>query len=217
MQVPLRNKHERSQTVKDDESFHWYRDFFKKFFDIFFCSIGVIILAIPMGLIAIVIKLDSPREMVIFRQKRVGKDNKPFQILKFRTMKSSAPHQVATEDFEHPDKYITFVGKFLRKSSLDELPQIFNVLKGDMSVIGPRPLIPKEKEVLSWCDQYKANTVLPGITGLAQIHGRDKLTGKKKAQWDGRYARTLSIWLDLKIVVKTIYAVIYQRGIKEGK
>lgn len=217
MQVPVRNRHDRSEVAQDDEGFQWYRDCFKNFFDIFFCSIGVIVLAIPMGIITIVIKLESPREVVIFKQKRVGKDNKPFLIFKFRTMKSSAPHQVATEDFEHPGKYITSVGKFLRKSSLDELPQIFNVLKDDMSVIGPRPLISKETAVLNWRKKYEANTVLPGITGLAQIHGRDKLTGKKKAQWDGRYARKLSIWLDIKIIVKTIYAVIYQRGIKEGK
>lgn len=131
--------------VSQVKNFSWYRDIWKRFFDFAFSLIGIILLAIPMMIIALIIKIDSPHEKILFRQKRVGKNNEVFTILKFRSMRQDAPHEMATKDFENPEAYITPVGKFLRKASLDELPQLFNVFKGDMSIVGPRPLIPKEK------------------------------------------------------------------------
>lgn len=200
-----------------DQSFRCYRDFFKRVCDIIFSLVAIVILALPILVVALLIKMDSPDEPILFKQVRVGKNDVPFTILKFRSMSKDAPHQMATENFENPEAFITPIGDRLRKMSLDELPQLFNVLKGDMSVIGPRPLIPKEKQVLQWRDKYGAENVLPGITGLAQVHGRDELTGKKKAMFDGKYANNVSAWLDLKIFFKTIVDVICGRGIHEGK
>lgn len=137
---------EKSNNSAKDKSFRWYRDFFKRVFDICFSLIVIIILTIPMIIITIFIKVDSPKETVLFRQVRVGKNNVPFTMFKFRSMNKNAPHQMATENFENPEDYITSIGKIIRKTSLDELPQLFNVLKGDMSIIGPRPLIPIEKK-----------------------------------------------------------------------
>ena len=171
---------EKDNEEENKQSFKWYRDFFKRFFDVIFSLIAIILLAIPMIIIALLIKIDSPEEPVLFKQVRVGKNDVPFTILKFRSMSNDAPHQVATENFENPEKYITKVGKVLRKTSLDELPQLFNVLKGNMSVIGPRPLIPKETSVLAMRDEYGASRILPGITGLAQVHGRDEVTVENK-------------------------------------
>lgn len=203
--------------IGSDQSFKWYRDFFKRFFDIIFSSIAIVIFAIPMLIIALIIKIDSPEESIFFKQVRVGKNDVPFTILKFRSMSNDAPHQVATENFENPEQYITKVGKVLRKTSLDELPQLFNVLKGDMSVIGPRPLITQETDVLAMRDEYGASRILPGITGLAQVHGRDEITDESKAAYDGKYALNVSMLLDLSIFCKTVFDVIHGRGVHEGK
>lgn len=208
---------EKSNNSVKDKSFRWYRAFFKRVFDICFSLIAIIILTIPMIIIAIFIKVDSPKETVLFRQVRVGKNNVPFTMFKFRSMTKDAPHQMATENFENPEEYITTVGKIIRKTSLDELPQLFNVLKGDMSIIGPRPLIPAEKDVLAMRDEAGASKILPGITGLAQVHGRDEVTDENKAAYDGKYALNISILLDLSIFFKTILDVIFSRGIHEGK
>lgn len=205
------------EDLDNQHSFHWYRDFFKRLFDIVISLIAVILLAIPMLFIAIWIKLDSPNEPVLFKQIRIGKNDVPFTILKFRSMNKNAPHQMATENFDNPEKYITTVGKVIRKTSLDELPQLFNVLKGDMSIIGPRPLIPAEKDVLAMRDEYGASRILPGITGLAQVHGRDEVTDENKASYDGKYALNISLFLDISIFFKTIFDVIRSRGIHEGK
>lgn len=208
---------EKKDEAMGDRSFRWYCDFFKRVFDIIFSSIAIIILTLPMLIVALLIKIDSPEEPILFKQVRVGKDDVPFTIFKFRSMSKDAPHQMATENFENPEEYITTVGKVIRKTSLDELPQLFNVVKGDMSIIGPRPLIPIEKKILAMRDETGASQILPGITGLAQVHGRDELTGKKKAMFDGKYANNVSAWLDLKIFFKTIVDVICGRGIHEGK
>lgn len=213
MQVIKENKNEST----NDQSFHWYRDFFKRICDIVFSLIAIVILALPMLIIAFLIKIDSPEEPVLFKQIRVGKDNVPFTIFKFRSMNKDAPHQMATESFENPEAYITAVGKIIRKTSLDELPQLFNVLKGDMSVVGPRPLIPTEKKVLTMRDKAGASQILPGITGLAQVHGRDEITDENKASYDGKYALNISLLLDLSILLKTIFDVVRSRGIHEGK
>lgn len=188
----------------------------KRVFDITFSLIALVILALPMLIIAFLIKVDSPKEPILFRQVRIGKNDVPFTILKFRSMNKNAPHQIATENFNNPQEYITKIGKVLRKTSLDELPQLFNVLKGDMSIIGPRPLIPTEKKVLSMRDKYGAAKILPGITGLAQVHGRDEVTDANKASYDGKYALNISLLLDLSILIKTIFDVIHSRGIHEG-
>lgn len=132
-------------------------------------------------------------------------------------MNKDAPHQMATENFENPERYITPIGKVIRKTSLDELPQLFNVLKGEMSIIGPRPLIPSESKVLSMRDEYGASHILPGITGLAQIHGRDEITDENKAAYDGKYSLNLSLSLDVFIFFKTIIDVVRSRGVREGK
>lgn len=208
---------EKSNNSAKDKSFRWYRDFFKRVFDICFSLIVIIILTIPMIIITIFIKVDSPKETVLFRQVRVGKNNVPFTMFKFRSMNKNAPHQMATENFENPEDYITSIGKIIRKTSLDELPQLFNVLKGDMSIIGPRPLIPIEKKVLALRNQTGASRILPGITGLAQVHGRDEVSGENKAAYDGKYALNISMLLDISIFVKTIFDVLCSRGIHEGK
>lgn len=217
MQVQISRKQDGEDENETEESFRWYRDFFKRIFDIILSLLAIILLAIPMLAIAVWIKIDSPHEKVLFKQTRVGRDNVPFTIFKFRSMSDDAPHQMATENFEHPEMYITRAGKFLRKASLDELPQLFNVLKGDMSLVGPRPLIPKEKHVLQLRDEYGANKTLPGITGLAQVHGRDEITDDNKASYDGKYALNVGFLLDLSIIVRTALDVLRSRGIREGK
>lgn len=194
-----------------------YRKYFKRMFDIIFSFVFVIVLFIPMLIIGLLIKITSVREQVIFKQKRIGKDNHPFTIFKFRTMNTNAPHSVATSQLERSDSYITGIGRILRKSSLDELPQIYNVLIGQMSIIGPRPLVPNEKQVLTLRNKNGASQILPGITGLAQISGRDKVSGVNKARLDGYYANHLSIWLDVKIIMLTIINVLTEKGIREGK
>ena len=208
---------EKDNEAESEQSFKWYRDFFKRFFDIIFSLIAIVVFAIPMLIIALIIKIDSPKESIFFKQVRVGKNDVPFTILKFRSMSNDAPHQVATENFENPEQYITKVGKVLRKTSLDELPQLFNVLKGDMSIIGPRPLIPQETDVLAMRDEYGASLILPGITGLAQVHGRDEVTDESKAAYDGKYALNVSMLLDLSIFCKTVFDVVRSRGVHEGK
>ena len=217
MQMQVSSEKDNDNENEVEQSFKWYRDFFKRGFDIFFSLIAIIILAIPMMIIALWIKVDSPHEKVLFKQERIGIDNVPFTILKFRSMRDDAPHQMATENFENPEMYITRVGKILRKTSLDELPQLLNVLKGDMSIVGPRPLIPKEKYVLKLRDEYGANKILPGITGLAQVHGRDQVTDENKASYDGKYALNVSLLLDASIIMKTVSDVVRSRGVREGK
>lgn len=217
MQMQVSSEKDNDNENEVEQSFRWYRDFFKRGFDIFLSLIALIIFAIPMLIIALWIKVDSPHEKVLFKQERIGIDNVPFTILKFRSMRDDAPHQMATENFENPEMYITRVGKILRKTSMDELPQLLNVLKGDMSIVGPRPLIPKEKYVLKLRDEYGANKILPGITGLAQVHGRDQVTDENKASYDGKYALNVSILLDASIILKTVSDVVRSRGVREGK
>lgn len=217
MQMQVSSEKDNDNENEVEQSFKWYRDFFKRGFDIFFSLVAIIILAIPMMIIALWIKIDSPHEKVLFKQERIGINNVPFTILKFRSMRDDAPHQMATENFENPEMYITRVGKVLRKTSLDELPQLLNVLKGDMSIVGPRPLIPKEKYVLKLRDEYGANKILPGITGLAQVHGRDQVTDENKASYDGKYALNVSLLLDASIILKTVSDVVRSRGVREGK
>lgn len=206
-----------TNSKNEQVNFQWYRVFFKRVIDIAISAVAIVVLGSPMIIIAICVKLDDPHAKIWFRQQRIGKDDKPFIIYKFRSMTADAPHQMATEEFDDSQEYITAVGMVLRKSSLDELPQLFNVLKGEMSLIGPRPLIPKEKRVLRLRDQLGATTVLPGITGLAQVHGRDELNDEKKAKYDSKYAHQVSLKLDLWIFFKIICDVIRSKGIHDGK
>ncbi len=186
----------------------------KRIFD-FTASLLLIIILIPLFLIislAIVIDSGTP---VFFKQYRVGMGNKLFYIYKFRTMKTDT-RNAATSELCESGSCITRCGRFLRKTSLDELPQLYNVLKGDMSFVGPRPLIPEEKEIRVLRKEYNVYSVRPGITGLAQINGRDKLTLEEKALFDKEYVDKQSLWLDIKILFKTVFVVLKRENISEG-
>lgn len=187
----------------------------KRGLDWLLSSALIVSLSPLLGGIALWVKADSKGD-VLFRQTRIGKDGTPFTIYKFRSMKMGTPN-VATAEFENPEDYITKSGRILRKLSLDELPQLFNVWKGDMSFVGPRPLIPDEKYVLQLRHRNGAERVLPGITGLAQVNGRDELKADEKAYWDGEYANKVDFLLDTKIFFKTFFDVLQSKGIHEGK
>ncbi|WP_033542296.1 sugar transferase [Planococcus sp. CAU13] len=183
----------------------------------FTLSLAIIItLSIIFLLLCIVIKIDSPGP-ILFKQRRIGKGKREFNILKFRTMKNDAPNDMPTHLLDKPDAYITRVGKFLRKTSLDELPQLINILKGEMSIIGPRPALWNQYDLIAERDKYKANDVLPGLTGLAQISGRDELPIEVKAKIDGEYVENKSPVLDSKIFFGTVFSVLKSDGVKEGK
>lgn len=173
-------------------------------------------LSIVFVILSLVIKIDS-KGPVFFKQKRIGKGKKEFHILKFRTMKTDAPKEMPTHLLDKPDAFITPVGKFLRKTSLDELPQLINILKGDMSLIGPRPALWNQYDLIEERDKYKANDVLPGLTGLAQISGRDELPIELKAKIDGEYVKKQNPKLDSEIFMKTLFSVLRSEGIVEGK
>lgn len=193
-----------------------YRHFFKRLFDIALSLCGIIVFAVPMLIIAVAIKCDS-KGPAVFKSERVGKDCKLFKFYKFRSMRTDAPKDLATRLIDGRE-YITRVGAFLRKTSLDELPQLFCILRGTMSVVGPRPTVPSEQDLIAARDKYGANGVKPGLTGLAQVNGRDILAQnvEKKAFYDGEYAKKITFIGDLKIFFKTIFQVIKGEGIVEG-
>ena len=186
----------------------------KRAFD-FTVSLLLIIILLPVFLLVSLIVLIDAGTPVIFRQYRVGKDNKLFYIYKFRTMRKNT-RNAATAELTDADKFITKSGKFLRKTSLDELPQLFNVLIGDMSFVGPRPLIPEEKEIREIRKEYNVYSMRPGITGWAQINGRDSLSIEEKALFDKEYIDKQSISFDIKILIKTVSVVLKRENIKEG-
>ncbi|WP_288600377.1 sugar transferase [uncultured Limosilactobacillus sp.] len=187
----------------------------KRDLDLLFAVLLVICLSPIMLGLAIWIKLDS-KGPVLFRQERVGRNGEPFTIYKFRSMSDDAPHQMATSEFDSALSYITRSGRIMRKLSLDELPQLFNVIKGEMSFIGPRPLIAKEEYVLQLRRANGAEDVTPGITGLAQVRGRDEVTDDQKAAYDGEYAKDLSFKEDCSILFKTVADVVQSRGVHDG-
>ena len=154
---------------------------------------------------------------VLFKQERVGKNNKNFKIYKFRSMRTDTPKDVPTHMLEDPEQYITKIGKFMRKTSLDELPQLFNILKGEMSVIGPRPSLPNQYDLNDLRDKNGASKVKPGLTGLAQVSGRDELEIDIKAALDGQYVKNITFIGDLKLFFKTFISVLKSDGVKEGK
>jgi O-antigen biosynthesis protein WbqP len=187
----------------------------KGILDFLISLIALILLALPMAVLAIAIKIDDPGP-VFFRQKRVGIHKTHFNIMKFRTMKMETPRDMPTHLLENPEQYITRVGKVLRKTSLDELPQIFNIFLGQMSVIGPRPALWNQYDLLEERDKYGANDVMPGLTGWAQINGRDELPIEVKAKLDGEYVQKLSFAFDVKCFFGTITSVLKHEGVVEG-
>ena len=186
----------------------------KRVFDFTVSLLLIIILSPLFLLISLIILIDAGCP-VIFRQYRVGKDNKLFYIYKFRTMKNNTRNAAKCE-LEESESRITASGRLLRKTSLDEMPQLFNVLRGDMSFVGPRPLIPEEKEIRALRKEYNVYSVRPGITGLAQVNGRDKLSIEEKALFDKEYIDKQSLWLDFKILLKTVAVVLKRENIAEG-
>ncbi|CEO10837.1 glycosyl transferase [[Clostridium] sordellii] len=184
----------------------------KRLIDIIMSSLGIIILSPLFLIIAILIKLES-RGPVIFKQVRAGKDSEPFYIYKFRSMKMDAPNK-STNDFKDADIFITKIGKFIRKTSIDELPQLFNILKGDMSIVGPRPVILKEVGLINLRKEYNVDSILPGITGWAQINGRDNIGDEEKVKYDHEYLVKKSIKLDIYIFFITVLKVIKRSDIK---
>lgn len=192
-----------------------YNRIIKRIIDIVSSSMAIIFLSIIYLPICLIIKLTSPGP-VFFKQKRVGKNKKLFNILKFRTMRIDTPKDCPTHLLKNPDQYITKVGKFLRKTSLDELPQIFNIFKGDMSVIGPRPALWNQDDLIAERDKYGVNALKPGLTGWAQVNGRDELLIPVKAKLDGEYAEKLSFGFDVKCLFLTIASVLKSDGVVEG-
>ena len=193
-----------------------YKKVFKRLLDIILSLCGIIALSIPMVIIAVIIKIDS-KGPVFFKQKRVGLNKEYFEIIKFRTLLTETPKDVPTHELSDSKKWITKVGKILRRKSLDELPQLFNILKGEMSIIGPRPALWNQFDLIEERDKYGANGVRPGLTCLAQISGRDELEIPVKAKLDGEYVEKMSFAFDVKCFLKTIGSVIKSEGFVEGK
>ena len=192
-----------------------YQNFFKRLLAIVLSLLGLICLGWLLILLCIAIKIDSPGP-VLFKQKRVGQGKSHFYILKFRTMRIDTPRDMPTHLLANPEQYITRVGKFLRKTSLDELPQLINILQGDMAIIGPRPALWNQFDLIAERDKYGANDIRPGLTGWAQINGRDELEIDVKAKLDGEYVERLSFGFDVKCFLGTIAAVLRSDGVVEG-
>lgn len=192
-----------------------YKDGLKRGIDLLLSLAGIIVLSPILLILCLAIKIDS-KGPVIFKQKRVGKNKSHFYIYKFRTMKIDTPKETPTHLLSNPDFFITRVGKFLRKTSLDELPQLFNILKGDMAVIGPRPALWNQYDLIEERDKYHANDIRPGLTGLAQISGRDELEIEYKARLDGQYTSNITPLMDLKCFFGTIISVFKSDGVVEG-
>lgn len=191
-----------------------YKNFLKRLIDIFLSFCGIVVLALPMLIIALVIKIDDPGP-AIFKQKRVGKGKELFWLYKFRSMKVSTP-DIPTHQLENPEQYISRVGNFIRRTSLDELPQLFNIFMGQMSVVGPRPALWNQDDLIAERDKYGANDVRPGLTGWAQINGRDELEIPDKAALDGVYIEKMSFLFDLKCFFGTFVSVFRGDGVVEG-
>jgi len=187
----------------------------KRIIDIILSFIGLIIL-LPIFIIIIIAIKFSSKGPVLFKQKRVGIHKSYFNILKFRTMRTDTPKDKPTHLLENPDQWITKVGKFLRKTSLDELPQLWNIFVGEMSFIGPRPALWNQYDLIEERDKYGANDIRPGLTGWAQINGRDELPIEVKARLDGEYVQNMSFWMDVKCFLRSIISVLKGDGVVEG-
>ena len=192
-----------------------YQKFFKRALDILLSAAGTLVLSPLFLLISAAVKLED-HGPVFFSQQRIGTHRRPFRILKFRTMRVDTPHDPPTHLLENPEQWITRVGRVLRKTSLDELPQILQILTGRMSVVGPRPALWNQYDLIAEREKYGANDVTPGLTGWAQVNGRDSLEIEEKARLDGEYARELSFRLDVKIFFMTLVNVIRRQDVVEG-
>lgn len=192
-----------------------YRKVFKRLIDIILSLCALIVLAIPMIVFVAIIKLED-RGPALFSQKRIGIHKKLFNMYKFRSMKLSTPHDVPTHMLENPEQYILKCGRWMRKYSIDELPQVINILKGNMSIVGPRPALWNQYDLIAERDKYGANDIRPGLTGWAQINGRDELEISEKAKFDGEYVKRESITFDCMCVLKTITNVFEHKGVVEG-
>ncbi|WP_337467773.1 sugar transferase [Holdemanella biformis] len=192
-----------------------YSKYGKRTIDFILSFAGIIILSPLLIVLMVLIKVTSPGP-IFFKQKRVGIHKSYFNILKFRTMRIDTPKDMPTHLLENPDQYITSVGKFLRKTSLDELPQLFNIFKGEMAIVGPRPALWNQYDLIELRDVYGANDVLPGLTGWAQVNGRDELEIDVKAKLDGEYCKNLSFLFDVKCFLMTIFSVLKHDGVVEG-
>lgn len=202
-----------------------YKQLVKRILDLILSGFGIVLLAVPMLLVAVAIKIDDPGP-VLFTQRRVGKKKNGqltyFMIWKFRSMKMCTPHDVPTHLLENPEQYITRVGRFIRKTSMDELPQIIQVFLGQLSIVGPRPALWSQYDLIEEREKYGANDICPGITGWAQVNGRDELEIPVKAKFDGEYTAALNsgffkgFVMDLKCLYRTIGSVLKSEGIVEG-
>lgn len=192
-----------------------YRKFFKRLIDLVLSSVGIVVLALPMVVFALIIRIEDPGP-AIFRQKRVGIHKTYFSVLKFRSMKMSTPHDMPTHMLENPDQYLLKCGRWMRKMSIDELPQLFNIFTGKMSIIGPRPALWNQDDLIAERDKYGANDVKPGLTGWAQINGRDELEIADKARLDGEYVKKMSFAFDCRCFFGTVRSVLRHDGVVEG-
>ena len=198
-----------------------YKHFFKRFIDIVLSFIGIVVLALPMIVFALIIKAEDPGP-AFFKQKRIGIHKTQFSLLKFRSMKMSTPHDMPTHMLENPEQYILKCGRWMRKMSIDELPQLFNIFTGKMSIIGPRPALWNQDDLIAERDKYGANDIKPGLTGWAQINGRDELEIPAKAKLDGEYVAALNaghgkgLTMDCKCFFGTIKSVLHHDGVVEG-
>lgn len=188
----------------------------KRFLDLILSLVAVVGLSWLLLIIAVAIKIEDGGN-ILFKQKRIGFNKKEFYIYKFRTMKTTTPKDVPTHLLENPESYITAVGKFLRKSSLDELPQLFNIIKGEMSIVGPRPALWNQFDLIAERDKYGANNVVPGLTGWAQVNGRDELPIPVKSKYDGEYVEKMSFLFDVYIIIRTVFSVFKADGVQEGR
>ncbi len=188
---------------------------FKRVFDIFLSLLAIIVFSPLYIILALIVKLTS-KGPIFFKQERIGKNKKHFNILKFRTMRIDTPKDVPTHMLDNPEQYITGIGKFLRKTSLDEIPQAFNILVGHMSIVGPRPALYNQDDLVEERDKYHANEIKPGLSGWAQCNGRDTLPIPEKAKLDGEYVKRFNIWLDIVIIVRTFFQALFGKDEVEG-
>lgn len=193
-----------------------YRQCIKRLLDILISTIGLLVLSPVFIILAILIKKDDGGP-IFFSQDRMGRHKKPFRLYKFRSMRVTAPANCPTEELDDPDFWITKTGAWMRKTSLDELPQIWNIIKGDMSIVGPRPVVLAEEELIRYRERYGANDIRPGLTGWAQINGRDEVGVKRKAILDGEYVLRMSFLFDFKIFLLTFINVLLEKDIHEGR
>lgn len=189
---------------------------FKRFFDILLSLLTIIVFSPLYIILAILVKCTS-KGPIFFKQERIGKYKKHFKILKFRTMRVDTPKDVPTHLLENPEKYITRVGRFLRKTSLDEIPQVFNIFVGHMSIVGPRPALYNQDDLVAERDKYHANDIVPGLSGWAQCNGRDTNSIERKAELDGEYVKRFNIWFDIRIIFRTFFQALFGKDEVEGK